>query len=398
MATKWPFESLRNLALIAEFSQQPLLSGNIAPAVGTYLKSVPPCAIVLLEDDIAANRANAGSEKLPRSGTTRVKVNIDERTWYVLLQIGFPEHTRNPYPRRLGLSHDSSAAKRHLTVVRNECRPLGIEIRSIDISIGRRQAGFEHYVFRFRDFRRDDSAAIRLTEAFAYGMALATGPLADANDPLVLRVPDALIHRKRTVPLDALVTLEESRPWGERTFPFPNARIASVSKTVTEAHELGWRIAAVTYQNAALFDATRFLQRSYENFYVSPGGISEVMYDDAPPSTGAGQNDREDALHSAFKAIEAVIGDPSKNDRRFFATLANIGIDPAEEVGYLNKIPIHKMIRRMNEARDKRSAHGSTRDRKISAAELLDFQTCADEIVTAALEMQRGCPLRPGAP
>jgi hypothetical protein len=298
----------------------------------------------------------------------------------------------------MGWFHDSGAAKRHLTVVRNECRPLGIEVRSIGISIGKRQGDFEHYVFRFRDFRRDDSAAIRLAEAFAYGMALASGPLADANDPLVLWVPDALIRSKRTVPLDALVALEESRPWGERTFPFPNARIASVSKTVTEAHEFGWRTAAVTYQNAALFDATRFLQRSYENFYVSPGGISEVMYDDTPPSTGATQNDREDALHSAFKAIEAVIGDPSKNDNRFFATLAKIGIDPAEEAGYLNKIPVHKMIRRMNEARDKRSAHGSTRNRKISAAELLDFQTCAEVIVSAALEKQRGSPLRSPEP
>jgi len=166
-----------------------------------------------------------------------------------------------------------------------------------------------------------------------------------------------------------------------------------VTKTATAAHEFGWRTAAVTYQNAALFDAARFLQRSYENFYVAPGGISEVKYDETPSSTGAAQNNREDALHSAFKAIEAVIGDPPKNDRRFFSTLAKLGIDPAEEAGYLNKTPIHKMIRRMNEARDKCSAHGSTRNRRISAAELLDFQTCANVIVTAAFEKQRGSPL-----
>ena len=204
---------------------------------------------------VAANTAMRESEKVPRSGTTRVEVNTDGRTWYVLLQIGFPENTRNPYPRRLGWSHDSSAAKRHLKVVRNECKPLGIEIRSIDISIGKRQADFGHYVFRFRDFRRDDSAAIRFAEAFAYGIALASGPLADADGPLVLRIPNALIRGKRTVPLDALVALEKSRPWRERTFPFRNARIAAVSKTVTEAHEFGWRIAAVSYQNARLLPA-----------------------------------------------------------------------------------------------------------------------------------------------
>jgi hypothetical protein len=32
-----------------------------------------------------------------------------------------------------------------------------------------------------------------------------SGPLADANDPLVLRIPDALIRGKRSVPIDALV-------------------------------------------------------------------------------------------------------------------------------------------------------------------------------------------------
>lgn len=225
-------------------------------------------------------------------------------------------------------------------------------------------------------------------------MALAMGPFTEARDPLVLRVPDAMIRRKHTVPLDALVALEESRPWTERTLSCPGAEIASVSKAATNTHEFGWRTAAVIFPNSALFDATRFLKRSYESFYVAPGGIKDVMYDDTPPSTGAAQNDREDALHSAFKAIEAVIGDPSKSDRRFFATLAELGIDPAEEVGYLNRTPLHIMIRRMNEARDKRSAHGSTRNRNISAAELLDFQACAEVIVAAALQKQRGSPLR----
>src|SRR5262249_22105517 len=85
--------------------------------------------------------------------------------------------------------------------------------------------------------------------------------------------------------------------------------------------------------------------------------------------------------------------DPSKDDRSFFATLQRIGINPTEEAGYLHKIPIFEMIRRMNEARDKRSAHGSTRNRKISAAELLDFQACAEVIVAAAIEQARGGPL-----
>jgi hypothetical protein len=169
--------------------------------------------------------------------------------------------------------------------------------------------------------------------------------------------------------------------------------MVAASSTIADTHEIAWRIAAITYRNDKLFNAARFLQRSYENFYVWPGGIRETMWDDAAPVSGAGQNNFEDALHSAFKAIEAVIGDPPKDDRRFFSKLMQIGMDPMEEAGYLEKIPIHCMIRRMNDARDKRSAHGSTTTRKISASELLDFQACAQVIVLAAIESSRGGPL-----
>jgi hypothetical protein len=266
------------------------------------------------------------------------------------------------------------------------------------MTVGKGESDFAHYLFRFTDYRRDDSSAIRLAEAYAYGMTLSSGLFADADSPLVLPIPNAFVFRKRTISLASLVKLEESRPWRDRTFPCPDHRMAGVGKTVTRSHEIAWRIAAVTFKNDALFDATRFLQRSHENFSVSPGGISEVMYDDAPPKTGNSQNNFEDALHSAFKAIEAVIGDPPKDDRRFFAKLKQIGVDPDEPAGYLNIVPIQKMIRRMSEARDKRSAHGSTRNRRITAAELLDFQTCADVIVTLAIEKERGGPLVPAAP
>jgi hypothetical protein len=322
------------------------------------------------------------------------QATADEWTWYLLLQIGFPEQIRNTYPRRWLVRHDPGPAKQHLELVRAECKTLGIHVRPIDIRVGKSASDFAHYLFRFDRYRGDDRLARRVAEAVAYGMTLTSGLLADTDDPLVLPIPAKLVRGKRTITLDALIELEDSRPWRERTFPFPDQRIAAVSRTVTLAHEMAWKVAAVTLHNPALFDATRFLHRSHENFSVSPGGISEVMYDDEPPMTGASQNDFEDALHSAFKAIEAVIGDPPKDDRRFFTKLAQIGVDPHEEAGYREKIPIQKIIRRMNDARDKRAAHGSTRNRSITASELLEFQACADLIVAAAIEKVRGKPLR----
>lgn len=152
----------------------------------------------------------------------------------------------------------------------------------------------------------------------------------------------------------------------------------------------------MTFNDPALFAATRFLNRSHDSFIVYPGQIREVASDvDAVPRTASGQTDFEDALHNAFKAVEAVIGDPPSDDRKFFDKLKDIGVDPQEKVGFTEKVPISTVIRRMNEAWDKRSAHGSTRQRTIRAAELLEFQACAKAIILTALGRARRTPLFP---
>jgi len=64
-----------------------------------------------------------------------------------------------------------------------------------------------------------------------------------------------------------------------------------------------------------------------------------------------------------------------------------------QEVGFDRKTAIATVIRKMNKAREKRSAHGSTPQRTIRPAELLEFQACAEVIVLAGLEKARGTEL-----
>ena len=243
----------------------------------------------------------------------------DRRTWYLVLQIGFPLYTRSATPRgsrRLAFSDDAAAAQ-HLRVIRTYCKPLGITILNLNVSIPDVHREIGHYLFRFRRYCRDDETATRLVEAFAYGLSAAASPAIDTQSPLVLRIPDNFVRGKHSISLKTLLGMEECR---SDPFRFTTSSIAAVGSTTRGDHEMAWRMAAVTLNRADLFDATRFLQRSYENFYVYPGGICEVMSapEDAP-TNGADQSNFEDALHSAFKAIEAVIGDPPKDDRRFFA-------------------------------------------------------------------------------
>ena len=279
---------------------------------------------------------------------------------------------------------------RHFRIVRNELRPLGIVIRRADLGSGIDSIG--HYLFRFPHYRRDDAAATRLTEAFLYGMSLVHGPMVeDYHDSLVIRVPDSMVRGVTRIHPETLVDLERSRPPENRMLDIPEGVPGPVISTTSDRHEAAWRIAVVTSNDEALFDATRFLARSHDNYYVSPGQIGEVACDkEASPRTSSHQTHFEDALHNACKAIEAVVGDPPRDDRKFFDKIKGIGIDPLEKVGYGERVPISTVIRKMNEARDKRSAHGSTRRRTIRPAELLEFQACAEVIVLAAIEKARG--------
>ena len=307
----------------------------------------------------------------------------NRRVWYLLLQIGVP-----------GLYRREDSA-RHIAVVRNEVTQLGITIRCLDVKYGPQDNANGRYLFRFSQYKRDDAAATRLAEAFLYGMSLVQGSMVESHhDSLLIPVPHIMLCRARSVQLEDLVALEERRSPDERSLDFPRATISTVSWTTPDRHEAAWRIAASTFNNDALFDATRFLKRSHDNFYVYPGQIVEVSSDtNAVPRTSSHQTDFEDALQNAFKAVEAIIGDPPKDDRRFFEKLKNVGIDPLEEVGYQKREAISIVIRRMNEARDKRSAHGSTRQRTIRPAELLHFQACAQVIILAALENARGAAI-----
>jgi len=311
-----------------------------------------------------------------------VSRHTSTRDWYLLLSIGAPVPCYGEHPSR------------HIRVVRNELkRRCGVTIRCIDVLHGKNPIG--HYLFRFARYKRNDALAVRLAEAFMFGMSLVHGPMVeDPHGSLILVLPDAMVSDADQIDSNALIKLEKARPPAERTVDFPSSAITNVSCTSSDRHEAGWRVAALTFTNDVLFDATRFLKRSHDNFYVYPGQIREVAFDrDAAPRTASHQSHFEDALHNAFKAIEAVIGDPPKDDRKFFETLTAIGVDPLEEVGYSEKMAITTVIRNMNVARDKRSAHGSTRRRMIRPFELLEFQSCAEAIIWAALEKARGSDL-----
>lgn len=136
---------------------------------------------------------------------------------------------------------------------------------------------FPRYLLSFHDNVRRDEDALRLVEAFAYGLSIVGAPMIEADDPLVFRAPSEIAN-SRSLAVKTLLKIEMSRSPDDRSFAFPRPGVLSVySVADTLTHEHGWKIAATTFSDNGLFEATRFLQRSIECFFVYPGGIDEVQ-------------------------------------------------------------------------------------------------------------------------
>ena len=75
---------------------------------------------------------------------------------------------------------------------------------------------------------------------------------------------------------------------------------------------------------------------------------------------------------------------------QLFTKMMSVGLEPDEEVGFAHKIPIYKLIRQMNKARDKKAAHGSTPNRKITISELMEYQACTSYVAWGTIENKLG--------
>jgi len=95
----------------------------------------------------------------------------------------------------------------------------------------------------------------------------------------------------------------------------------------------------------------------------------------------ASDSARESAFQNACKAMEAICGDFGSKKKTYGNRLGNVGIDPTELCGYKEKEPLFKKVSRYLALRDKLSAHGSGRKRRLKISEIIDFQEAARYIV-----------------
>lgn len=302
------------------------------------------------------------------------------RFYYLLLHLAVPV---NSYP-------PSTA---HLKVAKKVAHSLGIKLNTITINVESNKSsyGTGRYLFHFPYFRRDDQLATRFADAILIAASVTFGPFLGENDVIsCFRVPKDLIKDREEIYLGELVQSEETRSWNERLTDFPALLLGSSSSLSDYSVELAWKLTPLLFSSDDFLRAYSFIKTSQENFYVWPGQFDEVV--DNAHSTAASvfeQSRLENALQDSFKAIEAILGDPPKNNDKFFRKIEAIGIDPNMKFG-LNDEPIYQVIRAMSDARDKKAAHGSTSNRLITIGEMLVFQNCAHLVVLKASEKITG--------
>lgn len=241
--------------------------------------------------------------------------------------------------------------------------------------------------FVLRGGELDDAFAQRFADAEMASSSLVWG-VTLGDSPRACRVPLTGRRQPVTVRFATLakigMEIEQEVDWStfERNWQVPASSIPPV-----------WRILPVVIRDP-FFDATHYYAASLREFSLF--GDAETIADD--PSAPVSRKDAvqvESAVQDAFKAVEALVGDPPASDQRLARKLSEIGVDPDEQVGFdrfgngSHPETVISKIRKMKLARDKRVAHGSTpKPRTVTYYELMDFQECAGFIVSAAVKRE----------
>ncbi len=237
------------------------------------------------------------------------------------------------------------------------------------------------FIFYINDGIRDDNSAQKFADAVMCALALAHEVTIE-EAPTAIPLAEDKIRKGRFIRVKDIVG---SNGVGSELY-FEVMGAIGVGEDVLD---YVWRIVPAIVENRSLMDATNFYKESIMQAWVADDDVSNIMWENLDmPSSQAGRARIETAYQNAFKAIEAIIGEPPKDERKLRVKLREAGINPDEEVGYElygmepGKEMIIKKLVDMQQARDKKAAHGvTTISRNIGYCELKDKQALARYIV-----------------
>jgi len=322
----------------------------------------------------------------------RKSLEATDKVCYLLLNVGIPTSGSKFISWEDGVE-ETFSIKEQITIAKSACKKMGVTLRIIEVRIN--QSKNLRFVFHIPYFRRDDERVTKAIESFLFSLSLFTPTYISDDFIAYYCFPSSFVHNNLYISGDELVRYEKTRPFEKKVLSSPVSDLLSFGVSGSHYDYMrAWEFSPILFSNNHLFNAARFFVNSQKNFYISPGEIDELVENsDEQARNSIEQNILEDALISSFKAVEAILGDLPKKDTKLLNKILEIGLDPHEMVGFVDKKPIYLHIREMESFRNQKSAHGRSLNRNITFLDIKGFQECARTIVYygihSELEKQR---------
>jgi hypothetical protein len=220
----------------------------------------------------------------------------------------------------------------------------------------------------------DDVRAGDIAHALAVLHGALTGvPLEDGITPM--RLTRAVTSARHRIAEKTLVRALDPKisEWDRQTL-LGSAQSAARSDEV-------WRYLPAAM--VGLVPALSFLDSSYRTWRAIRDASNEPIT--APIAAARA----ESAFQDAYKAIEAVVGEPGKLKRFLRRLTANTGLTGDELVGLDDKRTLLEHVHEVQAFRDRHAAHGgSLRTRRLTEHIILEAQECARAILYNGLRMR----------
>jgi len=293
--------------------------------------------------------------------------------------------------------HEGGSRDFYSDAVDTMARATGFHIGYVSLDV--RSEGSRRFVLSLPNAERDDFQALEAAQTIVYCHCALSGPLSHIDEAFfVLPIPSHCVKRD-TIQRKALESFVSEALGQEEGFRFIHTELMQAGNSSAARSAAAWRLASVAFSDRRLKRAIRHLVDSQADFYAYPGEIPELLeHAEYSGYRWWEWSQLERALISAYSAVEALIGDPSKNNHKLYQKLLKHHVQPRMKFGQLpplEELTLAQMIHHIKDARDNRAAHGSTQEGSLTHAELLEFQSLARFLVFARAEHSLGESLYP---
>ena len=240
---------------------------------------------------------------------------------------------------------------------------------------------WEGFLFYINDGMIDDRFAQSFADSVMAALALVYD--LDIEDiPTAVLIPEDIIKKGRFISMKDIIG---NHGIGSEIY----SRFIHSVGVPKQVLDYVWRIVPYMVENKPLMDAAHFYKESIGRVWIADDDVFNIMVDNSNiPESQTEKARVETAYQNAFKAIEAIIGEPPKDERKLRMKLSGAGIDPDEMIGYNlygmkpGKEKLLKKLIDMRGTRDKKAAHGKTNvPRIVGYCELKDKQALARHIL-----------------